>query len=144
MLCEVDQATSYGIAFNGCDGQMSHHRMFPVQENYVILHSIMIAQAVHTRINLFTSSKDPGYGATLTPALFFCRSTSDPNIGEELQRHIEAPYFIPPGLSHLDLSWIFMGAPGPGASIHVSLHDLVPRYISVFSNIKLRNIRECG
>ena len=49
------------------------------------------------------------------------RSTSDPHIGEELQRHIEAPYFIPPGLSHLELSWIFMGAPGPGANIHVSL-----------------------
>ena len=53
------------------------------------------------------------------------RSTSDPDIGEELQRHIEAPYFIPPGLSHLDLSWIFMGAPGPGASIHVNSSALV-------------------
>ena len=66
---------------------------------------------------------------------FFCRSTSDPNIGEELQKHIEAPYFIPPGLSHLDLSWIFMGAPGPGASIHVSFHNPVHRLISVFQTL---------
>lgn len=48
------------------------------------------------------------------------RSTSDPNIGAQLRKHISSPYFIPPGHSHMDLAWIFMGAPGPGASIHVS------------------------
>lgn len=47
------------------------------------------------------------------------RSTADPSIGEELQKHFSTPYFIPASFSQPQLAWIFMGAPGPGASIHV-------------------------
>lgn len=32
------------------------------------------------------------------------------------------PYFLPPGLSQPSIAWIFMGAPGPGAGLHVSDH----------------------
>ena len=48
-----------------------------------------------------------------------CRSTSDPVIEEKLKPYVGVPYFIPPGLSDISLSWIFMGSPGPGANIHV-------------------------
>lgn len=48
-----------------------------------------------------------------------CRSTFDPNIGSELYKHIKTPPFIPPSLNEPQLAWIFMGSPGPGASIHV-------------------------
>ena len=49
----------------------------------------------------------------------FYRSTADPSIGQELQKHFSTPYFIPASSSQPELAWIFMGAPGPGASIHV-------------------------
>ncbi|XP_064407010.1 uncharacterized protein LOC135351832 isoform X3 [Halichondria panicea] len=51
-------------------------------------------------------------------------SSSEPNIGEEMRKHIRSPYFIPPTLNNGDLAWIFMGAPGPGASIHVDMVEL--------------------
>ena len=52
-------------------------------------------------------------------SLSLSRSTSEPNVGKEIRKHIRSPYFIPPTLNNADLAWIFMGAPGPGASIHV-------------------------
>lgn len=49
----------------------------------------------------------------------FSRSTTDPFIGEELRKHLKEPYFLPPKASDSHLAWIFMGSPGPGASLHV-------------------------
>lgn len=51
----------------------------------------------------------------------FLRSTSDPFIGEELRKHVEVPYFLPYKSNEDNLAWIFMGAPGPGAGLHVSV-----------------------
>ena len=48
-----------------------------------------------------------------------CRSTDDEYIGEELRKHVREPYFLPPHSSDTHLAWIFMGAPGKGASLHV-------------------------
>ena len=48
-----------------------------------------------------------------------CRSTDDEYIGEELRKHVQEPYFLPPFSSDTHLAWIFMGAPGKGASLHV-------------------------
>ena len=52
---------------------------------------------------------------------FTLRSTFDPNVGDEIRKHIKTPPFIPPPLNEAELAWIFMGAPGPGANIHVRL-----------------------
>jgi histone arginine demethylase JMJD6 len=46
-------------------------------------------------------------------------STSDPRIAKEIKSLISIPYFISPMNSESDLTWIFMGAPGPGASMHI-------------------------
>ena len=51
----------------------------------------------------------------------WCRSTYDPIISEALNEHISTPYFIPASLTDQEMSWIFMGSPGPGANIHVSI-----------------------
>ena len=48
-----------------------------------------------------------------------CRSTSDPRIAKDIKSLTSIPYFISPMNSENDLTWIFMGAPGPGASRHV-------------------------
>ena len=48
------------------------------------------------------------------------RSTDDPIVGAELKKHMRDPYFLPPHSSEKNLAWIFMGSPGPGASLHVS------------------------
>lgn len=43
-------------------------------------------------------------------------------IGEELRRHFSAPYFIPPQPPEANtICWIFMGLPGQGAFMHVSI-----------------------
>jgi hypothetical protein len=55
----------------------------------------------------------------ITLCLSQCRSTSDPRIAKEIKSLISIPYFISPMNSESDLTWIFMGAPGPGASMHV-------------------------
>ena len=59
---------------------------------------------------------------------WFIRSTGDEEIRYELEKYFTDPYFVP---THVDefgdeeedeprfLAWIFMGAPGPGASLHV-------------------------
>ena len=49
-----------------------------------------------------------------------CRCTSHPLIGEDIKGHISRPHFLSPRSRESDLVWIFMGAPGPGASMHVS------------------------
>ena len=51
--------------------------------------------------------------------MFCYRSTDDKYIGEELRKHVREPYFLPPHSSDTNLAWIFMGAPGKGASLHV-------------------------
>ncbi len=39
-----------------------------------------------------------------------------------MRKHIRDPYFLPPNTSEKHLAWIFMGSPGPGASLHVSIN----------------------
>ncbi|XP_003382910.1 PREDICTED: uncharacterized protein LOC100641282 [Amphimedon queenslandica] len=46
-------------------------------------------------------------------------STTDNFVGEELRKHVKVPYFLPPVPSEDNLAWIFMGAPGPGAGLHI-------------------------
>lgn len=58
------------------------------------------------------------------------RSTGDDVIRHELEKYFSEPYFVPKQVSEFGgegeedeskfLAWIFMGAPGPGASLHVS------------------------
>ena len=71
------------------------------------------------------STYDHAYAYTFTNSLVFsstpCRSTYDPIISEALNEHISTPYFIPASLTDQEMSWIFMGSPGPGANIHVSI-----------------------
>ncbi len=51
-----------------------------------------------------------------------CRSTADAEIGESLKEHVDVPPFIPRSIAEdMSMSWIFMGSPGPGANLHVSL-----------------------
>ena len=62
-----------------------------------------------------------------------------------MNKHIRSPYFIPPTLNNGDLAWIFMGAPGPGASIHVScLSELwsVMLVICITNYLKVTYFRE--
>lgn len=51
---------------------------------------------------------------------FSGRSTDDAVVGKEMKKHTREPYFLPPDTSEKELAWIFMGSPGPGASLHVS------------------------
>ena len=62
----------------------------------------------------------------------YFRSTGDEEIRYELEKYFDSPYFVPKPVSEFDdeeeeeeeerfLAWIFMGAPGPGASLHVSI-----------------------
>jgi hypothetical protein len=46
-------------------------------------------------------------------------STSDPQVGEEIRVHTSTPHFLAPVSRKNELTWIFMGAPGPGASMHI-------------------------
>lgn len=58
------------------------------------------------------------------------RSTGDEEIRHELEKYFSDPYFVPKQVNEFGgeevenddkfLAWIFMGAPGPGASLHVS------------------------
>lgn len=50
------------------------------------------------------------------------RSTTDPYIGKDILSHTTTPHFLSPVNRNNDIIWIFMGAPGPGASMHVSAH----------------------
>ena len=61
--------------------------------------------------------------------LFSHRSTGDEEIRYELEKYFSDPYFVPKQVNEFGdeaeeeerfLAWIFMGAPGPGASLHVS------------------------
>lgn len=58
----------------------------------------------------------------------FIRSTGDEEIRYELEKYFTDPYFVPRQVNEFGdeteneerfLAWIFMGAPGPGASLHV-------------------------
>jgi hypothetical protein len=49
------------------------------------------------------------------------RSNCDPRVGEELRRHYQRPPFLPEQADTSATDWIFMGGPGPGASMHVSI-----------------------
>lgn len=53
--------------------------------------------------------------------LFFYRSNCDPNVRQILRKYYDKPYFIPHDAETGDQDWIFMGGPGPGAPIHVSI-----------------------
>lgn len=55
----------------------------------------------------------------------FFRSTDDPVIGAELRKYISQPYFLPGSSVDENVAWIFMGSPGPGASLHVSQCDTI-------------------
>lgn len=37
----------------------------------------------------------------------------------ELRKHYQQPYFLPPDSESVDVDWIFMGGPGPGAGVHL-------------------------
>ena len=52
--------------------------------------------------------------------LLLFRSSNDEFIGKELRKHVRDPSFLPPAFSEQFIAWIFMGSPGPGASLHVS------------------------
>lgn len=68
------------------------------------------------------------------------RSNCDPVIRQELRTHYQLPYFLPKQSETSEQDWIFMGGPGPGAQIHVSLFfSLVTcmcnsDYVSYFKN----------
>ena len=57
-------------------------------------------------------------------AIIYYRSTIDSNIGKEIKTLIMIPYFLSPLNHESTLTWIFMGAPGPGASMHVSYESV--------------------
>lgn len=64
-----------------------------------------------------------------TQYLVQCRSTNDPHIAQEIKSLVSIPHFISPMNMENDLIWIFMGAPGPGASMHVRCYTkFVPRF----------------
>lgn len=41
--------------------------------------------------------------------------------GQVFKQYYESPYFLSQSLENIALSWIFMGGPGDGAHMHVSL-----------------------
>ena len=49
------------------------------------------------------------------------RSNCHPEIAKELRKHYQRPYFLPEDSESSNIDWIFMGGPGPGAFIHVSI-----------------------
>ena len=68
--------------------------------------------------------------------IFESRSTSNPHIGQEIVSHIITPDFLPPEPTGMRLAWIFMGAPGPGASMHVRyLYQYLRMYVPVYGCI---------
>ena len=63
------------------------------------------------------------------------RSNCDPVIRQELRTHYQLPYFLPKQSETSEQDWIFMGGPGPGAQIHVSLFSSLVTCIC--SNLQL-------
>ena len=43
------------------------------------------------------------------------------DVKDKLREHYSKPYFLPADAEHSAIDWIFMGGPGKGAHIHVSL-----------------------
>ena len=72
--------------------------------------------------------------------LWFIRSTGDEEIRHELEKYFTNPYFVPKQVNEFGdeaedeerfLAWIFMGAPGPGASLHVSKNIINSWFYSI-------------
>lgn len=63
------------------------------------------------------------------------RSNCDPVIRQELRTHYQLPYFLPKQSETSEQDWIFMGGPGPGAQIHVSL--FLSLVTCICSNVQL-------
>ena len=76
----------------------------------------------------WVSSDQRDHNSVITPlSFFFYRSNCDPNVRQILRKYYDKPYFIPHDAETGDQDWIFMGGPGPGAPIHVSItwHNLL-------------------
>lgn len=58
-------------------------------------------------------------------AFFYFRSNCEKNIGTILRRHYNRPYFLPENAESEKTDWIFMGSPGYGAPMHVSIAKLL-------------------
>ena len=72
-------------------------------------------------------------------------------IRHELEKYFSDPYFVPKQVSEFGeegedeerfLAWIFMGAPGPGASLHVSIISTWAVYILYCGFIEQENFHE--
>ena len=65
---------------------------------------------------------DGPWNLALNCSILCYRSTNDPVIGKEINKHFSTPYFLSPQPSIENrIAWIFMGSPGPGAYMHVSV-----------------------
>ena len=54
--------------------------------------------------------------------IFYCsRSNCDPAVANILRQYYQKPYFLPSVAESGSTDWIFMGSPGFGAPMHVSL-----------------------
>ncbi|KAF4526262.1 hypothetical protein B566_EDAN010972 [Ephemera danica] len=47
------------------------------------------------------------------------RSNCDPRVAAQLRSHYQRPPFLPENADTSAIDWIFMGGPGPGASLHL-------------------------
>jgi histone arginine demethylase JMJD6 len=57
---------------------------------------------------------------------FIFRSNCDDRVSRELRQHYSRPYFLPENSENKQMDWIFMGSPGYGAHMHVSIQIVRP------------------
>ncbi|KAK3755907.1 hypothetical protein QZH41_019433 [Actinostola sp. cb2023] len=55
---------------------------------------------------------------------YFGWSNCDPIVREKLRKHYQLPYFLPSDSETSQQDWLFMGGPGLGAQIHVSIDSV--------------------
>lgn len=79
------------------------------------------------------------FNLELTCFIYFSylyRSNCDSEAANELRKHYKRPYFLPEVSESSKTDWIFMGCPGYGAHMHVSLPECKIIHIVILKQVQ--------
>ena len=77
------------------------------------------------------------YVFIMASIIFLYRSNCDAETSHVLRQHYQRPYFLPDTAESTHADWIFMGTPGYGAHMHVSV-DMVYSWIFIQKSLIIR------
>lgn len=84
-------------------------QFFPYKTNFKSLQEALSMNSSRSKLEAGTESWYIGW------------SNCNDDAGRMMRQHYRRPYFLPDTSENMALSWIFMGGPGFGAHMHVSL-----------------------